>query len=144
MYSRLAAVAFAITLYSAALLICGAVAARATDDVVRGPLDGASFAVVSYQKSRPAETDADTLVFAEGKLHSVDRREQGFAPAPYMASQQGDTTTFSATLTSATEGTIGWQGTVKGEIIDGTFLWQREDGEQGAYVFRGKKERGGN
>lgn len=100
-------------------------------------LDGASLAVKLTAKGE-APID-DRLVFAGGQLESTACTSFGFQKARYAAKESGGKTTFTATLTSAKEGTMLFAGTVKGDVVEGTATWTKGSAKPTVYAIGGKK-----
>lgn len=90
-----------------------------------GALDGKSFAVDSGEKGKPAGKDKETLTFKDGTLHSSACDPYGFGDGAYRASSSGAATTFDADTSSAKEGKIHWHGTVRGDAVEGSFVWTK-------------------
>ena len=84
------------------------------------------------------EGQPDELIFEHGTFASTVSEPHGFVPAPYQSSQEGDAVHFSATATSATEGTMTWDGLWKGEELEGTVLWERPNQDPESYWFKTK------
>jgi len=87
-----------------------------------GVLDGKTFVIQEGEKGKEAK-GTDTLVFQDGKFHSVGCDEYGFGDAPYTTTVQGDTVMFVADTTSEKKGKMHWEGTVKGDRIEVTYVW---------------------
>ena len=68
----------------------------------------------------------DILSFNNGKFSSEICRRYNFADAPYWIRVEGSQTRFLAELKSPTDGTMRWQGTIRGETLEGTMHWRRE------------------
>ncbi|HSI03922.1 MAG: hypothetical protein ACAI38_04485 [Myxococcota bacterium] len=118
---------------SAVLLAIASVALAAG----KGELDGKVFAVALAEKANAAKSDNDTLTFQGGTFRSSGCDQYGFGAASYTTSKAGDVITFESTATSPKEGTMIWKGTVKGNAVEGTALWQKKGQADIAYVFKG-------
>ena len=68
----------------------------------------------------------DILSFSNGKFSSKICRRFNFADAPYWIRVEGDRTHFLAELKSPTDGSMRWQGTIRGDTLEGTMRWRRE------------------
>lgn len=88
-------------------------------------LDGKIFAGQFGKQGHKAE-GTDKLIFTQGTFHSTDCDQYGFDVAAYTAHRDGDGITFAAEISSAEEGTIKWQGTAKGDVIEATFTWHKK------------------
>jgi hypothetical protein len=109
-----------------AIVVGMAVAAHVRPAVAAtGPLDGRTFVGESGEKGK-AKGEREEIVFKGGTLHSVPCDAWGFGSAPYTATAAAGVTTFEAVTTSAKEGEIHWKGTVKGDQLEGTFVWKKK------------------
>ena len=101
-----------------------------------GALDGKSFAVDSGEKGKPAGKDKEVITFKDGKLHSSACDAYGFGDGAYTAKTSGGATTFEADTASAKEGKIHWRGTVRGDVVDGSFSWTKSGQAPIEYWFK--------
>jgi len=68
----------------------------------------------------------DILSFTDGKFSSEICRRYNFVDAPYWVRREGDKIHFLAELKSPTDGTMRWQGTIRGDTLEGTMQWRRK------------------
>ena len=68
----------------------------------------------------------DILSFKNGNFSSQICRRYNFEDAPYWIRVEGNKTHFLVELKSPTDGTMRWQGTIHGNILEGTMRWRRE------------------
>ncbi len=101
-----------------------------------GALDGQTFQGQVGEKDE-TDGDADTFVFADGTFRSAACDAYGFTATPYTASAEGEATRFEAVATSEKEGTMTWKGTVAGDAIEGTAVWEKPDQAPMEYWFEG-------
>jgi hypothetical protein len=101
-----------------------------------GALDGKSFPVDSGEKGKPAGKDKEVLTFKDGKMHSSACDAYGFGEGMYAANKSGGVTTFEADTTSKTDGKIHWRGTVRGDVVEGTFVWNKSGQAPIEYWFK--------
>ncbi len=101
----------------------GAIPAVAQE--VSGILDGRTFVGSIGDKGKEA-SDKDEIRFTNGKFHSVGCDEWGFGDASYTAWTDGDLIRFSAVTVSPKHGKMAWDGTVKGDMLQATYLWTKE------------------
>ncbi len=87
-------------------------------------LDGKSFVGEAGEKGKPAG-EKDEITFAAGQFHSKACDPWGFGKAPYKASTKEGVTTFEAETSSPKEGKIRWTGNVKGDILEGRYIWTK-------------------
>jgi hypothetical protein len=100
-----------------------ALAAPAAADP-KGSLDGKTFVGEVGEKGKKGEKD--TLHFADGRFHSAGCDAYGFADAPYTAALASDgSVTWTAETSSSKEGKISWTGKVKGDKLEGTYVWAK-------------------
>lgn len=92
---------------------------------VSGMLDDRIFVGSTGDKGKEA-SEADELRFTNGKFRSVDCDQWGFGDAPYTAGTDGDLIKFSAVTVSPEHGKIAWNGTVKGDTLEATYVWTKE------------------
>lgn len=125
--ARLAAIAVALSL--------GAVLSAVPYS--QGVLDGRSFVGDSGEKGKAA-SEKDTIHFANGRFHSEGCDAFGFGEAPYKATAAADgSVSWTAETTSAKEGKIQWKGTVRGDQIDGTYVWTKAGQKPIEYWVKG-------
>lgn len=93
-----------------------------------GPLDGLAFdaRIVRGPGGEPRD-DAliDELTFADGHFTSAICTRYGFTPTLYWVRSTDDGTAFRAEMTSPTDGTMVWEGTVSGDALEGTMRWTK-------------------
>ena len=85
--------------------------------------------------------DIDTFIFKSGKMYSVRmKREEGFRRALYIASisnaDHNPIIKFTYFNSNRGGSTLGIQGTVQGNLIEGTAQWKSLSGEN-EYTFTG-------
>ncbi|HEY6148503.1 MAG TPA: hypothetical protein VIZ69_12420 [Thermoanaerobaculia bacterium] len=102
-----------------------AAASFASPDAPAGTLDGKTFAGESGEKGK-TKADKDTVKFAAGRFRSVACDAYGFGDAPYVATTAPDgSISWTAETASPKEGKIQWKGKVKGDKLDGTYVWMK-------------------
>lgn len=103
-----------------------------------GMLDGTKWkAELTAAGEKPM---ADTLVFTEGRFDSEGCHQYGFRRGPYTAMKKEGGTKFTAFTTSREQGTMQWDGIVKGDSISGTMMWYPKTGAAKKYTVSGKKQ----
>jgi hypothetical protein len=123
--------------FTAALTLFAAASAHAQKP--KGALDGKTFAVETAEKGK-ATGEKDSLVFKDGKFRSPGCDQYGFGEAPYTTAKAGDATKFDAETSSVKEGKIKWTGTVKGDAIEGSYLWTKPGQKPIEYWFKSAKK----
>ena len=109
-----------------------------------GPLDGRRFDAQAGYVGKPAHVPKDIISFDGGRLHSSDCDQYGYDKGAYRATPQGDGIAFEAETVSAEYGRNTWKGVVRGDAIEGTFVfhrkatWWRPNPEPLEHWFRGK------
>jgi hypothetical protein len=109
-----------LLVYAATLGVMPAVAQEAP-----GILDGKVFVGAIGDKGKEA-SDQDEIRFMNGRFHSVGCEEWGFSDAPYTARMDGDLVRFKAVTVSPQDGKIEWDGTVKGDTLEATYVLIKE------------------
>jgi hypothetical protein len=107
-----------------AMVMAGALATGGVAAAKGGALDGKSFATLLGDKGK-AGTEGEVLTFKDGKFHSKACDGFGFGDGAYTASSAAGVTTFDADTASAKEGKMHWHGTVRGDRVEGTYLWTK-------------------
>lgn len=106
-----------------------------------GALDGKTFSGEFGQRNKKKEGN-DTFIFKDGRFRSTACDPYGFGDAPYTTSLSANVTTFEAQTVSPREGTINWKGTVKGEVLEGTFIWTKPKKKKGVeYWFKATQKK---
>jgi long-subunit fatty acid transport protein len=94
----------------------------------KGLLDGKYF-VGQIGPEGKATGDKEAISFTHGIFHSAACDPNGFVPAAYTATKEGDLIRFTVTCTSPTNGTMEWSGTVKGKELDASAKMTEEGKE---------------
>lgn len=128
---RIDRVALAVAAVALALSPLGTARASAG-----GVLDGKSFKVEAGEKGK-AKAEDDEVRFAGGLFHSRGCDPYGFEPGPYKATTKDGVTSFEAVTVSPKEGKIAWKGTVKGDRIEGTYVWTKAGQADIEYWLKG-------
>jgi hypothetical protein len=90
-----------------------------------GGLDGKTFLGQSGEKGKDASGEEE-LRFQNGKLYSAGCAEWGFGESDYTARVEGDNIHFESEMLSPKHGKIVWNGTVKGDKVDATYVWTKK------------------
>jgi hypothetical protein len=85
----------------------------------KGLLDGKYFVGQIGQEGKTTGKQ-EAIAFRHGTFHSSAYDSNGFASAPYTATEDGGVIKFNVTCTSPKNGKMEWSGTVKGEELDAT------------------------
>ena len=102
-----------------------AAASFGSPDGPSATLDGKTFSGESAEKGK-TKTEKDTLKFAAGRFRSLACDTYGFGDAPYVATAALDgSISWTAETASAKEGKIQWKGKVKGDTLEGTYVWMK-------------------
>ena len=91
----------------------------------KGLLDGKHF---MGEVGTPDKTtgDKENITFKNGQFHSSACEAKGFGAAPYTATEDAGVISFKADLKSATNGTISWTGSVKGDALEASATLTQE------------------
>jgi hypothetical protein len=87
-----------------------------------GVLDGKTLLVEQGDKGEKAK-GTDTLIFRNGRFRFSGCDKYGFGDGAYTTTVEGDTVRFIAETTSETKGKMHWEGTVRGDKIDVSYVW---------------------
>jgi hypothetical protein len=117
-----------------------ATAPAAPAPATAGVLDGKTFTLMVKDPAKPA-AEPDTLVFAGGTMRSAGCDQYGFTAAPYTTTNEAGAVKFVADAKSPKEGTNHWMGSVKGDAIEGTFVWSKAGQASITYTFTGTLKR---
>ena len=90
-----------------------------------GNLDGRSFQGVFLERGKTSG-DADTLIFKDGRFHSIACDQYGYGDAPYKTVAAGDTVRFEAETVSTKYGKLFWTGAIRGNKLDATVMMERK------------------
>ena len=88
-------------------------------------LDGRSFQGVFIERGKTSG-DADTLIFKDGRFHSIACDQYGYGDAPYKTVAAGDTVRFEAETVSPKYGKLFWTGAIRGNKLDATVMMERK------------------
>ncbi len=134
-YGGLLALALALTLAAVR-----PPAASAQSAAPAGRLDGRNFSVATGPAGRRS-ADKDVLIFKDGSFRSTAGDPYGFEAATYSTLARPDGSLgFAATTVSPKEGTIRWQGTVRGDAVSGSYVWTKAGRPAASYWFRGARQ----
>ena len=107
-----------------AMAVAGVMATSGWAAAKAGALDGKSFATLLGDKGK-AGSEGELLTFKDGKFHSKACDGFGFGDGSYRATTAGGVITFEADTASAKEGKMHWRGTVSGDKVEGTYVWNK-------------------
>jgi hypothetical protein len=98
--------------------------AQTTDSPAISVLDGKTFAGELGLVGKPGLT-ADLFVFREGMFVSKEcERRCGYTEGPYWVRFEGDGVQFKSEIPCLkSDATMVWNGTMKGDEIEGTIAW---------------------
>lgn len=105
-----------------------AIAEEASSMAPTGALDGKVF-VGTMGKEGEAAGDTAEFIFEDGTFRSTAGDAYGFGAAPYIFVVGAEGVTFDVKTESRTDGTIVWEGMVRGDTIEGIAVWQKADGQ---------------
>lgn len=119
-------------------LLTGFVFSCSATDKTGPLLDGKSFTVITLPNGNPAEAMLEKITFANGRFDNNNCHLWGFGDGEYTATAMGDSIVFNATTNSPKEGTMVWNGTVKGETLSGKMTWSKQGQDNLEYTFSSK------
>lgn len=100
-----------------------------------GLLDGKVFAG-EIGTSGNQTGDQDQFVFKDSNFVSTACIAYGFNEAPYVATEENGAVSFTSEPENADGETMSWSGVIRGEVIEGSALYQTAT-EQTEYWFKG-------
>ena len=124
------------TITVVAILAIAAMSLAARASATAGPLDGKTFVVQTGEQGKPAEAK-DTLVFRDGKMRSTACDAYGFGDGAYTSMSHPGMFMVHARTESAKEGVIVWNCTVRGDALDGTYVWTKPGQKDITYWIKG-------
>ncbi|MBM7456014.1 hypothetical protein HNR62_001894 [Oceanisphaera litoralis] len=108
-----------------------------------GLLDGMAFVGLNGEAGKSLDPDEhEEITFHNGLFTSVSCEPYHFESAEYSAKVVDDAIHFTAVTESPTHGTISWQGVVKGDTAEVSFVWTKERwywNTRREYWFRGTR-----
>jgi hypothetical protein len=125
---------------------CTAAAPRALAQAAsKEGLDGRRFDTTAGMTGKPAHVPSDILSFEGGLFHSSDCDQYEYGKGRYSTRRDGDAIHFEAQTESASYGRNVWKGVVRGDTIEGEFVfhrkptWWRPNPEPLPHWFKGKE-----
>ncbi len=113
----------------------------AFSQVKKLPLDGKTYVLEVTEDGKKKPLDPDDLKFNAGKLKSSLFTDWGFGSGAYectVDSSSGEKVyTFSAELKNDKSEVMAWEGTIKGEDIEGTANISKGSKQKHSYSFTG-------
>jgi len=89
------------------------------------PLDGKTFVGEIGEKGKTEGEYEETMSFKGGEMVSSACSTLGFDRFAYTATGNGGVIEFVAEATNPTEGTLRWEGVVKGDTLRATSVWRK-------------------
>ncbi len=102
-----------------------------------GALDGKTFVVQTGEEGKKAEAVSDEIAFRDGKMHSSGCDSYGFGDGEYTTMNHQGALMFRARTNSAKEGVIAWNGTVRGDDLQGQYVWTKPGQKPIVYWMKG-------
>lgn len=108
-----------------------------------GPMDGTAWDVrVRQQGFFHWTSQAETLVFHDGRAVIAGEIAKGYAPALYDARDDGAGTAFTVRLEDADLDPVVWTGRIDKDRIAGVVIVRARDGRVSRYAFTGGRKSG--
>jgi hypothetical protein len=114
--------------------------ARAQNGI--GVLDGNQFKI-QFGEVGDSKDEDDWVEFAGGRFHSVASDTHQFGSGPYATVKINGGVEFHATCKNTAGGTMWWQGTVRGDDIEGRFVMTVPGDLTVEHAFHGRNTRPG-
>jgi len=119
-----------------ALLAFNAVLAVSPVYASNGLLDGKTFVGETGEKGK-AKGDKEQFIFADNKYDPLACHKYGFSGTPYTAEGRGDSITFVAEHSNQKEDRMRWEGTARGDMLEGVMMYWQGKKAPREYWFRG-------
>lgn len=103
-----------------------------------GALDGKTFKGKVWTEGDPG--DPDSFIFKAGEFRSTACDQYGYGSAPYTVSDKNGVKSFTATTKNKNGAEMHWEGSVKGNDIEGSAVMKTQSGEETPMKFAGKLE----
>lgn len=94
-------------------------------EAAKGILDGKTFVGPKGHKGEKAN-GVEEVTFRDGKFYSIPCAQWGFGGGDYSVRVDGETIYFEATTLSAKHGKMVWRGAVRGDKVEGTYIWTKK------------------
>jgi hypothetical protein len=88
-------------------------------------LDGKTFLAKTGEKGKSTHHD-DTIIFRDGRFTSEACIQYGFEEKEFTAAVDGEVIRFRALTVSPKLGTMEWEGTVRGDVLEARSTWTRD------------------
>lgn len=126
---------FVLPALAFSMMMLPARAEESANDVFSGAWN-ITFTPDDASASAGAKEFKDATLFRAQQLSAAAIAMYGFDTVPYNLT--GDTSSvFTATMTSATQGTLQWVGRRSGGEVVGLLVWTKPDGAVHKYTFKG-------
>jgi len=102
-----------------------------------GPLDGKTFVAESGEQGKKAEGPKDEISFRDGRMRSSACDAYGFGDGTYTTMNHPGMVMFRAKTESPKEGVIEWNGTVRDDVLEGTYVWTKQGQKPITYWMKG-------
>lgn len=100
-------------------------------------LDGRTF-VIAHKGVTGTPSWTDSLVFDDQRVTSPVNETMGFKPEPFACAEKDGTSVLSWDMTSPDHGVVHWSGTVQGDSIRGSSVWQNAGTPEVKMEFSGR------
>ncbi|MBI4422329.1 MAG: hypothetical protein HY554_01300 [Elusimicrobia bacterium] len=104
-----------------------------------GPMDGSVWDVRVRKPSFFAIGRKDTLLFEQGRVTAANSLASGFPSVRYAARPAGEALLWTATSVADTGEAMSWQGSARGDQVEGTVLVTGPDGRATRLNFTGSR-----
>ena len=89
------------------------------------PLDGKTYVGEIGEKGKKEGEYSEEMSFKNGAMVSSACSSLGFTSFPYQVTVKGEAIEFVAEASNPTEGTLKWEGVVKGDTLNATSVWKK-------------------
>jgi hypothetical protein len=101
-------------------------------------LDGRTFLIESFNPDG-SKSGEEYIYFKSGTIEGSECNKYGYDKPAYTCEKSGENMAFKATMSSAKEGTLAWNGSITGSNMTGTSLWAKEGQNAMTITYKGKE-----
>ena len=100
-------------------------------------LDGKKYKIELVKEGSSDASLVRTVMFTNGKFQTPDYTADGFKEAVAFIKSTEDFFTWSSTIAGEKGGAMAWQGSVKGDKIEGSCVLRTAGAQSTRFIFKG-------
>lgn len=132
-----------LKLFTAVLLVTFFATIVNAQNKVAQTLNGTTYKIQITDLANPNEAKTDLVSFSEKMFDSEFSQSKGFSKTSFIEKIGADGIFFQVTFSSEKEGVMIWNGSVKGNVIQGKISWEKNGQEPAKYSYTGSLENTG-